>query len=77
MQLQSIARRVRAEEVVRITKQYLLHHDNEGRVSAGGNLAYPFTAPKASAGPAYRFNIYHLMDAEDVAGLFPIKVEDL
>jgi hypothetical protein len=67
----------RAEEVVRTTKQYLLHHGYEGRLSTGGNLAFPFTPPEVSMGPAYRFNIYHLMEVEELAEFFPIKFDDL
>jgi hypothetical protein len=69
--------RERAAEVVRTTKQYLLHHGYEGRLSTGGNLAFPFTPPEVSIGPAYRFNIYHLMRTEDLSGLFPLEIEAL
>lgn len=69
--------RERAAEVVRTTKQYLLHHGYEGRLSTGGNLAFPFTPPEVSIGPAYRFNIYHLMRTADLAGLFPLEIETL
>jgi hypothetical protein len=69
--------RARASEVVRTTKQYLLHHGYEGRLSTGGNLAFPFTPPEVSVGPAYRFNIYHLMRAADLDALFPLEIETL
>jgi len=69
--------RERAAEVVRTTKQYLLHHGYEGRLSTGGNLAFPFTPPEVSIGPAYRFNIYHLMRTADLSGLFPLDIETL
>lgn len=65
----------RAEEVIRTTKQYLLHHGYEGRLSTAGNLAFPFTPPELNAGPAYRFNVFHLMEIEDAASLFPVEVE--
>jgi hypothetical protein len=65
----------RAAEVVRTTKQYLLHHGYEGRLSTGGNLAFPFTPPEVSIGPAYRFNIYHLMRTADLTGMFPLEIE--
>jgi hypothetical protein len=65
----------RAEEVVRTAKQYLLHHGYEGRVSTAGNLAFPFTPPEVSIGPAYRFNVFHLMEVRDMAGMFPVEVE--
>jgi hypothetical protein len=69
--------RARAAEVVRTTKQYLLHHGYEGRLSTGGNLAFPFTPPEVSVGPAYRFNIYHLMRATNLDALFPLEIETL
>jgi hypothetical protein len=65
----------RAEEVIRTTKQYLLHHGYEGRLSTAGNLAFPFTPPEISTGPAYRFNVFHLMEVDDMASLFPVQTE--
>ncbi|KRE18244.1 hypothetical protein ASE63_03510 [Bosea sp. Root381] len=65
----------RAEEVIRTTKQYLLHHGYEGRLSTAGNLAFPFTPPELSAGAAYRFNVFHLIEMDDPAALFPVEVE--
>lgn len=65
----------RAAEVVRTTKQYLLHHGYPGRLSTAGNLAFPFTPPEVSLGPAYRFSVYHLMRVADPDGLFPLEIE--
>ena len=67
----------RAEEVIRTTKQYLLHHGYQGRLSTAGNLAFPFTPPEVTIGEAYRFNVFHLMDVDvgDMARLFPVEVE--
>ncbi len=65
----------RAEEVMRTTKQYLLHHGYEGRLSTAGNLAFPFTPPEVMIGAAYRFNVFHLMDGDDVKRLFPVELE--
>ncbi len=67
----------RAMAVVKSTKQYLLHHGFPGRLSTSGNIAFPFTPPELSAGPAYRFNIYHLMEVDDLAPHFPIEVEEV
>jgi Acyclic terpene utilisation family protein AtuA len=67
----------RAAEVVRTTKQYLLHHGYPGRLSTGGNIAFPFTPPEVSVGTAYRFNVYHLMAASDLDSLFPLEIETL
>lgn len=65
----------RAEEVVRTAKQYLLHHGYQGRLSTAGNLAFPFTPPELAAGLAYRFNVFHLIEIDDPAALFPVEVE--
>ena len=65
----------RAEEVIRTTKQYLLHHGYDGRLSTAGNLAFPFTPPELVAGEAYRFNVFHLMEVEDMSRLFPVERE--
>jgi len=65
----------RAAEVMRTTKQYLLHHGYRGRLSTAGNLAFPFTPPEVSIGPAYRFNVFHLLRTADPDALFPLAVE--
>lgn len=67
--------RERAAEVVRTCKQFLLHYGYPGRLSTAGNVAFPFTPPEISLGPAYRFNVYHLLHVNDADALFPIKVE--
>lgn len=69
--------RERASEVVRTCKQYLLHFGYPGRLSTAGNLAFPFTPPEVSLGPAYRFNVYHLLHVDDPDTLFPVRVETL
>lgn len=67
----------RAEEVIATTKQYLLHHGYEGRISTAGNLAFPFTPPEVRVGPAYRFNVFHLLQMPDSERLFPLTVEEI
>ncbi len=67
----------RAAEVMRTTKQYLLHHGYPGRLSTAGNLAFPFTPPEISVGPAFRFNIYHLLHLPDPDAPFPLEIETL
>jgi hypothetical protein len=69
--------RERASEVVRTCKQYLLHYGYPGRLSTAGNLAFPFTPPEVSLGPAYRFNVYHLLRVADTDWLFPVEAETL
>jgi acyclic terpene utilization AtuA family protein len=60
-----------------VFKQYLLHHGFPGRISTGGNIAFPFTPPELDAGTAYRFVIYHVMEVDDRSILFPVEVEEL
>jgi hypothetical protein len=66
-----------AKGVMAVTKQYLLHHGFPGRISTGGNLAFPFTPPELVAGTAYRFCAYHVMRVDALEPLFPVAVEDL
>ena len=58
-------------------KQFLLHQGFPGRLSTGGNLAFPFTPPELAAGPAYRYALYHVMPADDAPALFPVSVEEV
>ncbi len=60
---------------VRTCKQYLLHFGYPGRLSTAGNLAFPFTLPEVSLGPAYRFNVHHLLKVDDPDALFPMDIE--
>lgn len=63
--------------VLAVVKQNFLHFGFEGRLSTGGNLAFPFTPPEVSAGPAWRFRLYHVMDCDDMPSLFPMVLEDV
>lgn len=67
----------RAADVLRTTKQYLLHFGYEGRLSTAGNLAFPFTPPEIKVGPAYEFNVYHLMEIDDQSDVFTLACDDL
>jgi Acyclic terpene utilisation family protein AtuA len=67
--------RERAAEVVRTCKQFLLHFGYPGRLSTAGNVAFPFTPPEVSLGPAYRFSVYHLLHVDDADSLFPVEIE--
>jgi hypothetical protein len=63
--------------VVRSCKQFLLHYGYPGRLSTAGNVAFPFTPPEVSLGPAYRFSVYHLLRVDDADALFPVEVEEV
>lgn len=64
-----------ARGALTVFRQHLLHHGFQGRLSTGGNLAFPLTPPEFDAGPAYRFSLYHLMDVDALAPLFPVELE--
>jgi len=66
-----------ARAVAATAKQYLLHAPFPGRISTAGNLGFPFTPPELTAGDAYRFSVYHVMDVDDLAPLFPVGVEEI
>ncbi len=63
-----------AKAAATVAKQYLLHHGFPGRLSTGGNIAFPFTPPEIPCGPAYRFSIYHLAECDDLAAAFPVEL---
>jgi hypothetical protein len=64
-----------AKAVVGVAKQNLLHFGFPGRLSTGGNIAFPFTPPELVAGPAYRYSIYHVAECDDLAAAFPVELE--
>ncbi|MFC7557427.1 hypothetical protein ACFQU7_42215 [Pseudoroseomonas wenyumeiae] len=66
-----------AKAVVTVAKQYLLHHGFPGRLSTGGNIAFPFTPPEVSTGPAYRYSIYHVAECDDLQSAFPVELETI
>ena len=66
-----------ARGVMGVFKQYLLHHGFPGRMCTGGNLAFPLTPPELDAGTAYRFSAYHVMETDELAPLFPLRVEEI
>ena len=66
-----------AMAVAKTFKQFLLHQGFPGRLSTGGNIAFPFTPPELAAGTAYRFALYHVMPADDSTDLFPVSIENV
>jgi hypothetical protein len=66
-----------AKAATTVLKQYLLHHGFPGRLSTAGNVAFPITPPEVQTGTAYRFSVYHVMQVDELAPLFPVTIEDL
>jgi hypothetical protein len=66
-----------ASSVCMFVHSIILHHGFEGRMSTAGNLAFPFSPADIPCGPAYRFNVYHLVELDDPLECFPIRIEEL
>ncbi|MFM9940962.1 MAG: acyclic terpene utilization AtuA family protein [Hyphomicrobiaceae bacterium] len=66
-----------ARAVAATAKQYLLHAPFPGRISTAGNLGFPFTPPELTAGDAYRFSVYHIMNVDDLEPLFPVALQTI
>lgn len=51
----------------------MLHDPYEGRMATSGNVGFPFTPLEIDLGHVCAFNVYHLMELDRPAELFPIK----
>ncbi len=67
----------RADAVCNKARISLLHNPYEGRIATAGNVALPFTPLEIPLGKVCKFNIYHLMEIDDPAEVFPIKVVEI
>ena len=50
-----------------------LHAPYAGQLATGGNMAFPLTPMENEIGAVCAFSIYHLMEVDDPASMFPIK----
>ncbi|MDB5446346.1 MAG: acyclic terpene utilization AtuA family protein [Phenylobacterium sp.] len=50
-----------------------------GGMGGGGNFAYPFSPSKIEVGPAYAWNIWHLMQVSEaeLTDLFPVQIVEV
>lgn len=62
-----------AQEVCNRARIGLLHNPYEGRMATSGNIGLPFTPLEIPLGEVCAFNVYHLMQVDDPAALFPIQ----
>jgi hypothetical protein len=62
-----------ANEVCGFARSTALHYGYPGRIATAGNLAFPFSPSDYEAGPVYEFSVYHVMEIDDPATLFPAK----
>ena len=62
-----------ASAVCSVARSTMLHYGYEGRIATAGNLAFPFSPSDIKVGPVFTFCVYHLLETDDPAGLFPRK----
>lgn len=63
-----------ASGVCSMARSALLHQGYPGRRTTAGNLAIPFSPVELSAGPSYRYNIWHALELDDPLEPFPYEL---
>jgi len=66
-----------ADTICSTARSTMLHYGYEGRKATAGNLAFPYSPSDFKAGEVYAFSVYHLLEADDPAALFPIEYIEL
>lgn len=66
-----------ADTICAFARSTMLHYGYEGRISTAGNLAFPYSPSDFHAGEVYEFAVYHLVEADDPVGMFPVEVVEL
>lgn len=66
-----------ADTICAFARSTMLHYGYEGRRATAGNLAFPYSPSDFHAGEVYVFNVYHVIEVEDPAGLFPLEYKTL
>lgn len=61
-----------ATTVCSVTRSTFLHHGYEGRISTGGNLAFPYSPSDIKCGEVYNFSVYGLLETDEPGSLFPM-----
>jgi len=67
----------KANAVLAIARVNTMHTDFPGRLCKEGNMAFPFSPSDVECGPAYRFNVYHIVEPTDPLSMFPIDYENV
>lgn len=62
-----------AQDVLALVRASMLHAPFEGRKTTAGNLAMPFSPSDFAGDAVYEFSLYHLMEVDDMASLFPVE----
>ena len=63
--------------MVGVAKQSMLHFGFAGRLSTGGNLAFPFTPAEMERGPVYRYNLNHVVVPDSPTEMFRTEMMEV
>ncbi len=66
-----------ATRICGLARSVILHAGFPDRRSSAGNIASPISPLDVPVGPAYRFNIHHLVDEPDPLRLFPMDLVEV
>ena len=73
--IEAVARdQATANTICSFARSTMLHYGYKGRVATAGNLAFPYSPSDLEAGEVYTFSVYHIIEADDPAELFPIEI---
>lgn len=67
----------KANSILSMARQLLMHTDFEGRLCISGNIAFPYSPSDIETGPVYRFNVWHLIEPDNPYELFPTEFIDI
>jgi hypothetical protein len=66
-----------ANNLLSLVRSSFLHCPFPGRKTTAGNLAFPFSPSDLVGGPVFEFTVYHLIEVEDPAELFPVEFQGM
>lgn len=66
-----------ADTICAFARSTMLHYGYTGRRSTAGNLAFPYSPSDFHAGEVFVFSVYHLLETEACAALFPVEYVEL
>ena len=67
----------KANAVANLAKVFFIHAPYSGQVATAGNLMMPFSPCDLPLGPVAEFCLYHLMEVDDPAELFPFTARTI
>jgi hypothetical protein len=66
-----------ADAIANLAKVFFTHAPYPGQVATAGNFIMPFSPCDLSLGPAAEFCLYHLMQVDEAAELFPFTARTI